>query len=408
MPYPNEHAARLTDPSKYESFRRFHPRGFPDGIDAILGIKSDGSTEMQAIRAKRAKFTLSQFKRFLTENDMKPIKVEEATGVEKAIELFSTWTEIDMVKSREENSDEPKVYIAGVVSSDAEDLQGDRILQDGMEWSYFLRRGWLNYEHKQGPENILGVPTSVQQVEMENGKRGTRVEGYLLTSRPKAREIAETAKALKSMNSERSIGYSIEGQVLQRDAKNPKIITKARILNVSITAHPVNPDTSLELVARSLLDVGDFCEQTQEDSNLTERADMEMTEKGTVGYQQPGKPSESDSMSPLVAQSPEMTMSSEMDDEDEMGEERQEAEQLTSLVEGAVKRVMQDAMAELMREEMGKMFDSLKGESKGPAMVSLAQMNSLMAKVFPTLPQGEQKAIARKLLSTAKGYYNKP
>jgi len=388
MPYPNEHAARMTDPSKYKEFRRYHPKGFPKGVDVILGITEDGKSEIQAVRAKRSAMTFSEFKTFLKERDMNPIKTEEAT-MQKSVELFSTWTEIDISKSRDDQEEQPKAYVAGIISSDAQDLQGDRILQEGMQWDYFLRRGWLNYEHQQGPENILGVPTAVKAVTLEGGKKATRVEGYLLMDRPKAREIAETAKALKSMQSDRTIGYSVEGQVLQRDPKNPKIITKSRILNVSITAHPVNPDTTLELLARSLLDVGAGAVENQIDTNLTEGQDMEITEKGQVGYMQPAQPSEDDSLSELA----ESSMSEDVASED-----------MASMFQDALKRVMQDAMAELMREQMGKMMDP---QVKEPVMVSLAQMNTLMAKVFPSLPQSEQKSIARKLLSAAKGSYNK-
>jgi len=47
-PYPNEHAARLRDPSQYDRFRRSNDRGGA-GVDFIFGIK-DGTAELQAIR----------------------------------------------------------------------------------------------------------------------------------------------------------------------------------------------------------------------------------------------------------------------------------------------------------------------------------------------------------------------
>jgi hypothetical protein len=53
MPYPNQHAARLTDPDQYSKFRTFSPDDFPAGVSVILGIKDDGSSEFQAIRADR-------------------------------------------------------------------------------------------------------------------------------------------------------------------------------------------------------------------------------------------------------------------------------------------------------------------------------------------------------------------
>ena len=121
-----------------------------------------------------------------------------------------------------------------------------------MDWSYFLKRGYFNWEHQQGPENILGVPEKVELVDV-NGKKATKVEGFLLLNTPKAKEVYTAIKAINDSNLDRQIGFSVEGQILERDKLNPKIVKRARILNVSITAHPVNPDAKLELLARSLM-----------------------------------------------------------------------------------------------------------------------------------------------------------
>ena len=43
-PYPNEHAARLRDPRKYDSFRRVN-NAFGNGIDAIYGIINNKTEE---------------------------------------------------------------------------------------------------------------------------------------------------------------------------------------------------------------------------------------------------------------------------------------------------------------------------------------------------------------------------
>jgi HK97 family phage major capsid protein len=80
-PYPNEHAARLTDPAQYNSFARKN-NDFGDGIDAIYGVKA-GKTELQAIRFKADKFTAAQARKWLADHDFKPIQFEEATGMKK-------------------------------------------------------------------------------------------------------------------------------------------------------------------------------------------------------------------------------------------------------------------------------------------------------------------------------------
>ena len=78
-PYPNEHAARLTDPGQYDELRRENDAG-GEGVDFIYGIKGETS-ELQAIRFRVEFFNADQARAWLEENDYQPIEFEEATGV---------------------------------------------------------------------------------------------------------------------------------------------------------------------------------------------------------------------------------------------------------------------------------------------------------------------------------------
>ena len=77
-PYPNEHAARLTDPDQYDRIRRVNDE-FGAGIDAIYGVKND-TAELQAIRFDADRFTPAEAREWLSEHDYDPIEFEEATG----------------------------------------------------------------------------------------------------------------------------------------------------------------------------------------------------------------------------------------------------------------------------------------------------------------------------------------
>lgn len=83
MPYPNEHAARQTDPGQYIRFRRMRPEGFPAGIDAIFGVKREGGSEIQSIRANAKQWTVGEFRAWLKEHDFKTT-IEPATGGDAA------------------------------------------------------------------------------------------------------------------------------------------------------------------------------------------------------------------------------------------------------------------------------------------------------------------------------------
>ena len=80
MPYPNEHAARQRNPDDFERLRRSRPEGFPEGISAIIGFRSDGSSDIQSIRADRAAFTPAEFRRWLESRGYKT-EIEEAREV---------------------------------------------------------------------------------------------------------------------------------------------------------------------------------------------------------------------------------------------------------------------------------------------------------------------------------------
>jgi len=75
MPYPNEHAARITDPGQYEKFAR---KNIAPGIDIILGI-SGGKSETQAYRFDKNKFAPEEAKQWLKDHNEKYISFEPAS-----------------------------------------------------------------------------------------------------------------------------------------------------------------------------------------------------------------------------------------------------------------------------------------------------------------------------------------
>ena len=202
--------------------------------------------------------------------------------------FFSAWTSIDLSKDDNVKNDEKLGFVKGIVSSEIEDQAGDIIKQDGLDWSYFMDKGYFNWEHQSGPENILGYPTKLVR-----GESDTSVEGYLFLDRPKAKDAYDMAKILKDVQAPRSIGFSIEGQVIERDKENQNIITKAKILNVSVTAHPCNPDA--KLMVKAIAEMEDHMRKTTKASlikNLEEdeakkneaQANMTQTEDEKKAY----------------------------------------------------------------------------------------------------------------------------
>mgnify|MGYP003627954417 CR=1 FL=1 len=81
MPYPNEHAARQLDPADFDKLRRGKMEGAPAAISAIFGIKPDGSSALQSVRAAADKMSVGAFREWLKGHDLKDA-IEEATGAE--------------------------------------------------------------------------------------------------------------------------------------------------------------------------------------------------------------------------------------------------------------------------------------------------------------------------------------
>lgn len=83
MPYPNEHAARLKEPSQFIRFARMNGQGGA-GVDFIVGFKKGGGSEVQAIRFSKDKFTADEAKKWLTayesKHKVKAISFDAAAG----------------------------------------------------------------------------------------------------------------------------------------------------------------------------------------------------------------------------------------------------------------------------------------------------------------------------------------
>ena len=138
--------------------------------------------------------------------------------------------------------------IGGIVSTESKDRQGETIIQDGLDFSSFLAAGWFNDNHSKETTGIVGYPTKVERT-THNGRPAHYVEGYLLDNYDRADEIWKLANALQKTG--RRLGFSVEGSILRRE-NNGEIVAKAQVRNVAITNCPVNTESGLEVLAKSL------------------------------------------------------------------------------------------------------------------------------------------------------------
>ena len=138
--------------------------------------------------------------------------------------------------------------IGGYVSTEDMDQQGEVLIQEGLDFTHFLSKGWFNDNHSRDTTGIVGYPEMAEMRERD-GKKGWYVEGYLLKGTEKADQIWELANALQK--SGRRLGYSVEGKIHERQGGG-KVVARALVKNVAITNCPVNDKTNLEVLAKSL------------------------------------------------------------------------------------------------------------------------------------------------------------
>lgn len=163
--------------------------------------------------------------------------------------------------------------IGGLISSDTEDQQGEEVLQEGLDVQPFLRSGWFNDNHSRSTADILGYPDPDALKRFRKGDvlpdgtiakgNGTWAEGYMLDT-PQATKVWELGKALQ--RSGRSLGFSVEGGIVKRAGPKTvakksadgrieyvgKRVVKAIVRNVAITGSPVQQDSRLSILAKSL------------------------------------------------------------------------------------------------------------------------------------------------------------
>lgn len=166
---------------------------------------------------------------------------------------YQLWVPIEdteLMKSVEvdENGD---YIVQGVMTSDAMDEEDDSITPDGMDCSYFLTKGWIKYEHGNNPNQFIGEPLEVKVGQFEHPKlrksvNGIFVKGRLFANRELAKQAVKTITDLQKSNTKRCMGWSIEGNVKERDRKSGKIM-KSVLRNVVLTMNPVNTTTWAEL-----------------------------------------------------------------------------------------------------------------------------------------------------------------
>lgn len=254
MPYPNEHAARLKSPRRYEKFRTQKDK-FGKGIHAIWGITDDEKVELQSIHFDAGEFTARQAKAWLKKHDYKPILFEPAEKkAEGSSVIFNTgMLEWNITAAAQATIE--KVHIKGVAYTGGK-----------------LRLAWwehpvvVDLEGLDVPESVPLLTDHENRTVARIGIIEPRIEGHSLTfsgdiflsddEDDAARGIVEQARA--GAGWQLSIGTDVEEKevVLFRTTVNgqeqegPFIhVTKSTLREVSVVAVGADSSSQMRLAA---------------------------------------------------------------------------------------------------------------------------------------------------------------
>ena len=161
---------------------------------------------------------------------------------------FSLFAPFDIVEKAGEE-DKKRGMIQGIASTNALDADGEVVHQGGLDWSFFLERGFLSLEHPLGIGNIIGAPIGVERKDID-GVDSTLIKAEIYLDDPAGKRVFEKARMLKNSGGKRRLGFSIEGQCLQRQGNE---ILRAKVHSVAISAMPKNPNTYFEPIMASLM-----------------------------------------------------------------------------------------------------------------------------------------------------------
>lgn len=309
MPLPNEHVARVKDPSEFDS-ETFRSKDVEEGIRIIIG-KLKGATDdadsmvTESYHFSVDKFTASQAKAWMKDHDISYIKFEPATGedeeeqVEEVTEGESNMEEIEKKETKViATGKEVAPYVAQHKQFAITDFKAGK-MEDGRSFieGYANTKGKADrygdiptifpklrnyvYELKDFVKNPVLLIDHENRVESIAGSFNPKYGGYIgedaVGLRFKAIFSESDHPRVKQARTVYSEGHgralSIGGIWHYEDGDNPKSLTKADIFEISLVG--VGADADALTVKKS-----ENCRNIEGQDDLSNhRADLSEDEK---------------------------------------------------------------------------------------------------------------------------------
>lgn len=189
---------------------------------------------------------------------------------------FRFFAPVDFVKKAKDKKGNEVYKVGGIISDSSKDADGENLDPNGFDFSEF---NYINWNHGKSPSDIIGEPEKWEVVP----EKGVYMEGYIYPDSEKGQEAVKLMKTLQDSKKGNHLGWSVEGQVLERDLMDESKVKRARITAVALCPFPKNGHTFAELLKKGF--TGD-CFQNDEDLQYEEKVDedgnliKQVTEEG--------------------------------------------------------------------------------------------------------------------------------
>jgi len=125
------------------------------------------------------------------------------------------------------------IEIEGLASTEDVDLQNEIIRQEGLDLSSLSDRKMVfNDDHSSETKDIIGIVDEAKVT-----KDGLRVKGKIFKNNPAGLAYYNLIKH------DGYVGFSVQGNVQDRDSFNKNIVRQAKITEIALTRNPINQNT---------------------------------------------------------------------------------------------------------------------------------------------------------------------
>lgn len=188
---------------------------------------------------------------------------------------FETYVPLSEIYKSSNNDKSDNYIVTGIASNSDRDLQGEVICPEGLDISYLLSSGYIDYEHDK--DSVIGVP-------IEDGtyvdSDGLHLKALIFGDDPRVQKMFKLQQHFDDSGVDRNLGFSIEGKVLDRDVTDESIVREVMVSGVALTYRPACDSARVKSWSKVVKSVTENQSLQEVEKSLNTDAPLENINKG--------------------------------------------------------------------------------------------------------------------------------